>query len=64
MFQRQWEDNDGKCGTCGDPFDAGRPNEAGGKYATGTITGSYAEGGIINAEVELTANHKGWFEFR
>jgi hypothetical protein len=34
----------GKCGICGDPWvseNAIRDNEAGGKYATGTIVKSY-----------------------
>ena len=32
-----------------------------GKYATGTITGQYKAGGIINLEYEATANHIGYF---
>lgn len=32
-----------------------------GKYATGTITGQYKAGGIINLEYEATTNHKGYF---
>lgn len=34
----------GKCGICGDPYDAPRENEAGGKYAKGIIVAQYAIG--------------------
>lgn len=33
--------NGGKCGVCGDPWNGRRENEAGGKYATGTIVKVY-----------------------
>ena len=62
--QRQWNKNGGKCGVCGDPYDGVREHEAGGKYATGTITGHYSQGQTINVEVQITATHKGYFEFR
>ncbi|KAK3098656.1 hypothetical protein FSP39_021660 [Pinctada imbricata] len=54
----------GKCAPCGDPLWGPRQHEAGGKYATGTIARFYAAGQIINVTVELTSNHKGYFEFR
>lgn len=54
----------GRCGPCGDPWISPRDNEAGGKFATGTIARHYASGQIINVTVELTSNHKGYFEFR
>ncbi|KAL4216329.1 hypothetical protein ACF0H5_024056 [Mactra antiquata] len=65
-FARQHNTNNGQCGVCGDPFDAtNKPNEdIGGTYVTGTITGNYVQGGQLNATVQLTAYHKGWFEFR
>ena len=57
---------DGKCGVCGDPYNAGeKPNEdVGGKFVTGITTGSYASGTSMEVEVKITAYHKGWFEFR
>ena len=65
-LQRQWQKNDGMCGVCGDPYDAPHPqdNEAGGKYANGIIAKTYEMGSIIEVKAELTAAHKGWFEYR
>ncbi|XP_060607944.1 uncharacterized protein LOC132760070, partial [Ruditapes philippinarum] len=66
-FNVQWNQNDGRCGVCGDPYNAQvKPNEdVGGLYVVnGVITGSYDKGGVLNTEVEITAYHKGWFEFR
>jgi uncharacterized protein (DUF608 family) len=63
-FQYQWTTNNGKCGICGDPYDAERENEAGGKYATGLISAHYKTGQTIDIAVQITANHLGWFEFR
>ena len=63
--QTQWNTNNGKCGICGDPWNGKRENEApGGKYATGTIVATYASGQYINAEIKVTTNLKGWFEFK
>ena len=63
-LQNQWNQQQGKCGLCGDPFQWERRNEAGGVYATGTIVQQYNSGSNINVTVEVTANHKGWHEFR
>ncbi|KAH9502323.1 hypothetical protein Btru_073458 [Bulinus truncatus] len=62
--QIQYEVNGGKCGVCGDPWNKFRDHEAGGKYATGTLVRKYQTGGIMDVVVELTANHKGYFQFR
>ncbi|CAH1794948.1 unnamed protein product [Owenia fusiformis] len=62
--QTQYEKNGGKCGVCGDPYQGPFHNEAGGKYANGIIVQQYEVNDIINITVELSANHKGWFEFR
>lgn len=61
----QWQQNDGKCGICGDPYQAKtpRPHEAGGLYAKGIITRHYSVGQEIDIEIELTTNHYGHFEF-
>lgn len=58
--------NKGKCGICGDPYNSPQPreNEAGGKYGKGIISRSYKANSIIKVRVELSTNHKGWFEFR
>ncbi|KAF8764483.1 hypothetical protein HNY73_022549 [Argiope bruennichi] len=61
----QWQRNGGKCGICGDAWDAPkpRPNEAGGIYGKGIIVRNYKPGQEVKSIVELTANHKGFFEF-
>ncbi|KAL8583260.1 hypothetical protein ACOMHN_043095 [Nucella lapillus] len=56
----------GVCGVCGDPADAPEPrdNEAGGKYANGVIVETYSQGQTISVQVEITANHFGYFVFK
>lgn len=63
---QQWSQNKGKCGVCGDPYDAlVREHEPGGKYATGIISKKYDQGSKIQATIELESNTQGgWFEFR
>ncbi|KAK3606445.1 hypothetical protein CHS0354_041386 [Potamilus streckersoni] len=63
-FGVQWSGNNGKCGVCGDPWGGPLDNEAGGKYATGTIAKTYKAGETISVRVQITVNHGGWFEFR
>lgn len=65
-YSRQWQRNEGKCGPCGDPWDAKQPrdNEGGGKYGLGVIVRKYKHSSIVQLGVELTANHMGFFEFR
>ncbi|XP_050544859.1 uncharacterized protein LOC126907537 [Daktulosphaira vitifoliae] len=65
-FTKQYQINGGKCGICGDPWDAPqpRPHEAGGKYGLGVITRRYKIGQPFIVRVELTASHRGYFEFR
>ncbi|XP_045162968.2 uncharacterized protein LOC123527523 isoform X2 [Mercenaria mercenaria] len=65
-FSVQWNQNGGKCGVCGDNIkDKIRENEApDGKYATGTIVAKYEVGQMMEIKVHITANHKGWFEYR
>jgi len=64
-FGRQ-QKNNGLCGVCGDPYDEPRPrqNEMGGRYGLGIVSQEYVEGQVIDIEVELTAYHQGYFEFR
>lgn len=64
-FQNQWIHNRGRCGVCGDPVqDIPRPNEAGGRYASGVITRNYKTGDDIDLTADLSANHLGYFEYR
>jgi len=65
-FGKQWNHNDGLCGICGDAYDLAkpRPNEMGGIYGQGIITETYTENQVIDIEIELTAYHQGFFEFR
>ena len=65
-FNTQWAVNGGKCGVCGDAWDAEvKEHEApGGKFATGTIVREYTAGQTIDISVEVTANHRGSFTFR
>ena len=41
-----------------------KENETPGKYASGTIVANYTSGQTIDVAVKITANHKGWFEFK
>ncbi|XP_041972028.1 uncharacterized protein LOC121728004 [Aricia agestis] len=65
-FTRQWRRNGGKCGVCGDAWDAPkpRPHEIGGTFYKGVIVRKYAPGDVITVKVQLTASHMGWFEFK
>ncbi|XP_048736059.1 uncharacterized protein LOC125651480 isoform X2 [Ostrea edulis] len=65
-FERQWNQNGGKCGICGDAYDLPppRPNEDGGTFGKGIIIRTYRSGDVIDAVVNLTSNHLGWIEFR
>ncbi|CAF1008607.1 unnamed protein product [Rotaria sp. Silwood1] len=63
--QHQWNVHGGKCGICGESYD--RPVkvfEKGGAMYTGKIVKTYNQGQQIDVTVVLTANHKGYFEFR
>ena len=44
----QWDQNQGRCGVCGDPWHfETRPHEAGGQYAKGIIGRRYLIGQVI-----------------
>jgi hypothetical protein len=62
----QHEQNGGKCGICGDPYNDPKPrqNELGGLFYKGIIVRNYKAGQMVDIDVELTASHKGHFEFR
>lgn len=63
-FQNQWGANGGQCGICGEDFNADKLWEKGGKNYRGYTVRTYAQGETIDVTVEITANHKGYFEFR
>ena len=65
-FSRQWTKNSGRCGQCGDAWDQPqpRPGETGGKYGRGVIVRSYRPGQTVKVTVDVTANHRGYFQFR
>ena len=44
VFQNQWEDQGGKCGVCGDPWQGPRDYEPGGKMYNGMVTDNYVAG--------------------
>jgi len=62
-FSVQWEANGGKCGVCGDNWadPSPRPHEAGGKYGNGVIGKTYAMGQTIDVDIDISANHWGYF---
>ncbi|CAM4892243.1 unnamed protein product [Rotaria socialis] len=63
--QHQWNTQGGKCGICGEPYDrSAKIFEKGGAMYTGKIVKTYNQGQQIDVTVMLTANHKGYFEFR
>ncbi|XP_069121891.1 uncharacterized protein [Argopecten irradians] len=64
-YENLWIKYNGMCGICGDPYQQHpRDNEAGGKYATGTVSRHYKTGDVVTFSVDVTANHEGYFEFR
>lgn len=64
-FSRQWAKNGGKCGQCGDAWDLKmpRPGESGGQYGRGVTVRSYTPGQLLEVRVDVTANHRGHFQF-
>ena len=65
FFQIQWEVNKGNCSVCGDPWQGPHENlPPNGKYAQGIITRDFNEGDVIISKVQVTADHKGYFEFK
>lgn len=54
----------GQNGLCGDMFSAPRDHEAGGRFATEEVGGTYEEGGVMEFKVAITAHHNGRFELK
>jgi len=65
-FSVQWQNNEGKCGVCGDRYDTPEPrdHEAGGRYGNGIIGRRYTMGQTIDVEIDISANHWGHFELK
>ena len=56
-----------KCGVCGDNYVENRPraNEWGGKYGShGIIPRTYSSGDLVDIEIQITAHHQGFFQFK
>ena len=53
-----------KYGVCGDPWNAKKDHEAGGKFARGKITRTYKSGSAITLKLSFSANHQGRMSFR
>lgn len=51
---------------CGDNWQVPepRPHERGGQFGRGVITANYTEGQVIPITIHISANHRGWYEFR
>ncbi|CAH1163500.1 unnamed protein product [Phaedon cochleariae] len=64
-FMVQYEQNEGKCGICGDSYADPHPqkNENTGEYGQGIIGGIYEAGSVIDISILLTANHLGEFTY-
>ncbi|XP_044746682.1 uncharacterized protein LOC123308180 [Coccinella septempunctata] len=64
-YSMQWDRFKGKCGVCGDPYNAPhpQPNENTGKHGKYGPVRSYGSGSVINVKVQLTANHRGKFRY-
>jgi len=56
----------GLCGVCGDNYSDSEPrkHEEGGVYGKGVIVKQYVKNSIIKTQVQITAHHKGWMEYR
>ena len=57
-----WLQNGGRCGVCGDPWHMPHLHETGGVYANGLLGRQYSPGQVIEINIELSANHQGYFE--
>ncbi|XP_037799692.1 uncharacterized protein LOC119594706 [Penaeus monodon] len=62
---QHWQ-NGGRCGVCGDDWrlPEPRPHERGGRFGRGVVTANYSEGQVVPVTIHISANHKGWYEFR
>lgn len=65
-YNVQWNQNGGKCGLCGDKYGDATPrqHELGGTFGQGVIVKAYTQGSLINVNVDITSNHRGYFYFK
>jgi len=63
---KQFQNNGGRCGICGDSAEKPSPqdHETGGIYGNKIIGKTYVKNSVIDIEVELTANHRGRFSLK
>ncbi|KAL8595513.1 hypothetical protein ACOMHN_000722 [Nucella lapillus] len=60
-----WNRFNGRCGVCGDPWEPRpRAHERGGQFYDGTPVRVYRQGDVITVVTGITANHRGWMEYR
>jgi hypothetical protein len=52
---RQWIDNGGRCGICGDPFDGEREYERNGSKYLGKIVKNYTRNSVIPVKIQVRA---------
>lgn len=69
LLQVQWVLNGGRCGVCGDAWTDDSSSEAGdhevgGRFFSGIVVRRYVAGQLVLVIVQLTAAHRGYFEFR
>jgi hypothetical protein len=62
-FKVQYKVNGGRCGPCGDPYNATVPrdHETGGLNTIGIIVKDYKVGQVMDVSVQLTQSHRGKF---
>lgn len=60
---KQWNRNGGKCGICGEDYSGPKSFEKGGANYRDLIVAKYTAGQQMEAVVQVTANHYGYFQF-
>ena len=65
-MDKQFSENDGRCGICGDSFEDPSPqrHETGGEFGNRIISKTYVMGSVIGLEIDITANHRGTFQLK
>ena len=65
-MDKQFSENDGRCGICGDSFEDPSPqkHETGGEFGNRIISKTYVMGAVIGLEIDITANHRGAFQLK
>lgn len=63
-LQVQFRINRGQCGVCGDPHNAPRDNQLGGRYDSGIIARRYRFGSDVTMVADLLSAKGGYFEVK